>query len=142
VPPMQAKAPFVIKCKNAISLPVDGTAVAIGSTIHATVDSSFSSICTLNENGNEIDFSGSSVWYLVDGNDQRIVVTTCHKATNFDTVIAVYENENCNDLLCQASIVHTEDGKVTFVSYAANDNDDSCQLATTNASTVAWDSRW
>jgi len=41
------------------------------------------------------------LWYKVEGTDQRIIVTTCHKATNLDTVIAVYENDGCSRLSCE-----------------------------------------
>ncbi len=102
---------------------MDGTAVVIGSTIHATEDSSFSNICTLNKNGNGFNFNnGLLIWYLVNGNDQQIIITTCHKVTNFEIFIKVYENENCNGLLCQGSIEHTEDGDFTLVSYADNND--------------------
>jgi len=74
---------------------------------------------------------------MVQGTDQQIIITTCHKDTNIDRVIATYEDSDCSNPACQASIIHS-DGDFHW---AANNTDDNCKLLPSGgASTVVWDS--
>jgi len=120
------------QCIDAIELPTNGIEIT-GTTVNATIDGEFDS-CYFRYFDSIMNIRGSSVWYTVVGTGQRIIVTTCSAQTNLDTVMAVYADDSCASD-CQVSVARFDTNDL-----AASDNDESCTLTSSGASTVMWDS--
>jgi hypothetical protein len=134
-------APANDRCETAINLNTDGVEV-IGSTVNATIDWEVVESCAFSQQ----NIRGASVWYTLEGTGERIVITTCSRFTDMNTILAVYDQSHCNSYTCLASTIHDvrEYSGVfkswTFPSVAANDDDDTCIETGTGASTVVFDS--
>ena len=96
-------------CGSAQAVQVPST--VYGSTLQASEDSTYSSICG-------VVTSAPGVWYTVFGNGQFITASLCGSITTYDTQLYLFAGENCRDLAC-----------VTF-------NEDGCGLQ----SQISWES--
>ncbi|MEN0003633.1 MAG: hypothetical protein AAF798_05805, partial [Bacteroidota bacterium] len=87
---MSAQPPSNNRCINAISLSCGDTEV--GTTTDAT---------RINQPGFCVEPMGSApgVWYVIEGNGDIVVASTCSEITNFDTKIGVFAG-NCANLEC------------------------------------------
>ena len=69
--------------------------VVSGSNRYATLDENA-------ETCNDLEVTGPGVWYTIVGNGNNITLDTCRDATDFDTIISVYEG-GCDTPMCVAS---------------------------------------
>ena len=85
-------------CGSAQAVQVPST--VYGSTLQASDDSTYSSICG-------VLTTAPGVWYTVVGNGQFITASLCGSTTTYDTQLYLFAGENCRDLTC---VTFNEDG--------------------------------
>lgn len=112
------KAPTNDRCMSATFLDADGVEI-IGNTMNATIDWHVQESCVFSRQ----NIRSASVWYILEGTGQKVTITTCSSNTDFDTVLGVYNDGDCDDYSCLVS----------------NDNDDRCRETRIGASTVTFD---
>jgi hypothetical protein len=89
----------------------------------------------------EDNIRGAEVWYKIQGSGGRVGISTCSQETEFDTVIAVYQDSNCLYDNCMISLDQLRSGKVVREDQplAANDDDETCTETSKGASSVVFD---